>query len=159
MARGKTVKRRRDIAGDAIYNNLLVTKFINRLMRDGKKTTAQRVVYRALDIIKDKGNDPIKVFEGAIDTIGPRQEVRARRIGGAAYQVPSEVRGPRRIALSIRWILEAANKRPTGEYKTFAEKLAAELIDASQNQGEAIRKRDVAHKMAEANKAFAHFRW
>lgn len=159
MARGKTVKRRRDIQGDAIYNNVLVSKFINRLMRDGKKTTAQRVVYSAFDIIREKGQDPIKVFETAIDTIGPRQEVRARRIGGAAYQVPSEVRGPRRIALAILWILKATEKRPTAEHKTFSEKLAAELIDAAQNQGEAIKKRDVSHKMAEANKAFAHFRW
>lgn len=159
MARGKTVKRRRDIQGDAMYNNVLVSKFINRLMRDGKKTTAQRVVYKAFDIIREKGQDPIKTFETALDTIGPKQEVRARRIGGAAYQVPSEVRGPRRMALSILWILEAATKRPTAEYKTMAEKLAAELIDAAQNQGEAIKKRDVAHKMADANKAFAHFRW
>ena len=159
MARGKTVKRRRDVAGDAIYNNLQVSKFINRLMRDGKKTTAQRVVYKAFDIIREKGQDPIKTFETALDTIGPKQEVKARRIGGAAYQVPSEVRGPRRLALAIRWILEATEKRPTSEYKSFAEKLAAELLDASQNQGEAVKKRDVAHKMAEANKAFAHFRW
>ncbi len=159
MARGRKYTKKREVQPDAVYGNVLVEKFINRLMQDGKKTTAQRVVYGAFDILKSKGHDPVKVFEMAIDMVGPKQEVKARRIGGAAYQVPSEVRGPRRVALAIRWILEAAKKRPNTEYKTFAEKLAQELLDVTNNLGEAIRKRDIAHRMAEANKAFAHFRF
>lgn len=159
MARGKTNIKRRAVQADPVYGNLMISKFTNRLMVDGKKTTAQRVVYGAFDIIKEKGQDPVEVFEKAIDNVGPKQEVKARRIGGAAYQVPTEVRGSRRVALAFRWILEAAKKRPTAEFKTMADKLSAELLDASANQGEAIKKRDVAHRMAEANKAFAHFRW
>ena len=158
MARGGANFKRRKTEPDAVYSSILITKFVNRLMRDGKKTVAQRVVYDALEILKKEG-DPVKLFEQAIDTVGPKVEVKARRIGGAAYQVPQEVRGARKTALAIRWILEAATKRPTAEYKSFAKKLAAELLDASRNAGEAIRKRDVAHKMAEANKAFSHFRW
>lgn len=158
MARGKTVIKKRQIEEDPIYGNVLVARFINRLMRDGKKTVAQKVVYDAFELLKKEG-DPVKIFEQAIDNVGPKQEVKARRIGGAAYQVPQEVRGARRTALAIRWILEVAAKRPTAEHKSFASKLAAELKDASQNLGEAIRKRDIAHRMAEANKAFSHFRW
>lgn len=158
MARGKSVKNKRKAVGDPIYGNLLLAKFTNRLMRDGKKTVAQRVVYEAFEIMKKEGN-PIEIFEQAIETVGPKVEVKARRIGGAAYQVPTEVRGARKTALAIRWILEAAGKRPTAEYKSFGAKLAAELMDANKNAGEAIRKRDVAHRMAEANKAFSHFRW
>ena len=156
--RGKTVTKKRLISPDPVYGNILVAKFINRLMRSGKKSVAQRVVYDAFELLKKEG-DPVNIFEQAIDTVGPKQEVKARRIGGAAYQVPQEVRGPRRVALAIRWILEAAAKRPTAEHKSFASKLAAELKDASQNLGEAVRKRDIAHRMADANKAFAHFRW
>jgi small subunit ribosomal protein S7 len=158
MARGGSNIKKRKIEADPVYGNVLVTKFTNRLMRDGKKTVAQRVVYDALEILKKEG-DPVKLFEQAIETVGPRVEVKARRIGGAAYQVPQEVRGARKTALAIRWILEAATKRPTAEYKTFAAKLAAELLDATKNLGEAVRKRDIAHRMAEANKAFSHFRW
>ena len=158
MARGNSVTKKRLISPDPIYGNILVARFINRLMHDGKKTVAQRVVYDAFELLKKEG-DPVKIFEQAIDNVGPKQEVKARRIGGAAYQVPQEVRGARRTALAIRWILEAAAKRPTAEHKSFASKLAAELKDASQNLGEAIRKRDIAHRMAEANKAFSHFRW
>ena len=158
MARGRTVTKKRLISPDPIYGNILVARFINRLMHNGKKTVAQRVVYDAFELLKKEG-DPIKIFEQAIDNVGPKQEVKARRIGGAAYQVPQEVRGARKTALAIRWILEAAKKRPTAEHKSFASKLAVELKDASQNLGEAIRKRDIAHRMAEANKAFAHFRW
>jgi small subunit ribosomal protein S7 len=158
MARGGSNVKRKRVEHDPVYNNILVTKFTNRLMRDGKKTVAQKVVYQALDLLKKEG-DPLKLFEQAIETVGPKVEVKARRIGGAAYQVPSEVRGARKVALAIRWILEAAAKRPTAEYKTFAAKLAAELLDATRNAGEAIRKRDIAHRMAEANKAFSHFRW
>lgn len=159
MARGgRNIKRVR-VEKDPIYDNFLLSKFINRLMVDGKKTTAQRVVYGALDIIKEKGHDPIKVFETALNNVGPKQEVKARRIGGAAYQVPIEVRGERRNSLAIRWILEATRKRSSRDYKGFANKLAAELLDASQNLGDAIKKRDIAHRMADANKAFAHFRF
>ncbi|OGH16454.1 MAG: 30S ribosomal protein S7 [Candidatus Levybacteria bacterium RIFCSPHIGHO2_02_FULL_40_18] len=158
MARGGANFKRRVPQTDPIYGNVLVAKFINRLMRSGKKSVAQRVVYDAFELLKKEG-DPVNIFEQAIDTVGPKQEVKARRIGGAAYQVPQEVRGPRRVALAIRWILEAAAKRPTAEHKSFASKLAAELKDASQNLGEAVRKRDIAHRMADANKAFAHFRW
>jgi small subunit ribosomal protein S7 len=158
MARGKSNVKRRKVQPDPVYGNVLVAMFTNRLMRDGKKTVAQRVVYDALELLKKEG-DPIKLFEQAVDTVGPKVEVKARRIGGAAYQVPQEVRGARKVALAIRWILEAATKRPTAEYKSFAEKLAAELLDVTKNEGEAIRKRDIAHRMAEANKAFSHFRW
>lgn len=159
MARGGRNIKRIKVAKDPIYDNFLLSKFINRLMVDGKKTTAQRVVYGALDIIKEKGHDPIKVFETALNNVGPKQEVKARRIGGAAYQVPIEVRGERRNSLAIRWILEATRKRSSRDYKGFANKLAAELLDASQNLGDAIKKRDIAHRMADANKAFAHFRF
>src|SRR3990167_11055805 len=160
MARGKkNITKKREIQPDPIYGNILVAKFINRLMHNGKKTVAQKVVYSAFDLLKQQGHNPVSLFEKAIETIGPRQEVKARRIGGAAYQVPTEVRGARKTALAIRWILEAAKKRPTSEFKTMADKLAAELLDAAKNAGEAIRKRDVAHRMAEANKAFSHFRW
>ena len=158
MARGGSKYKKREITGDPVYGSVLVTNFTNRLMRDGKKTIAQKVVYDALELLKKEG-EPVKVFEQAIDTVGPKVEVKARRIGGAAYQVPTEVRGARKTALAIRWILEAAKKRPTAEFKTFAAKLAAEILDATKGAGEAIRKRDVVHKMAEANKAFSHFRW
>lgn len=160
MARGKHVTKKRNIEPDPVYNNLLLAKFINRLMIDGKKTVAQGVVYDALDFMKEKGEaDPLASFEKAIDSVAPKVEVKARRIGGAAYQVPTEVRGSRRISLAIRWILEAARKRPTSDYKKFSEKLGAEIMDVNKNMGEAIRKRDVAHKMAEANRAFSHFRF
>lgn len=160
MARGTHTTIKRKITADPVYNNVLLAKFINRLMQDGKKTIAQKVLYDTLDFMKEKGEvDPIAAFERAIDLVAPKVEVKAKRIGGAAYQVPTEVRGPRRISLAIRWILEAARKRPTSEYKKFSEKLGAELMDVNKNAGEAVRKRDVAHKMAEANRAFAHFRF
>lgn len=144
---------------DPVYGNRLLTRFINRVMRNGKKTVAQGEVYRALDLIKEKGEDPIKVFETAINTVGPKTEVKSRRVGGASYQVPMEVRGDRRVALAIRWIVTFANKRSNREFKTFADKLAVELLEASKGQGEAVKKRDVVHRMADANKAFAHFKW
>lgn len=159
MARGAHVTKKRNITADPIYGSVLLAKFINRIMFSGKKTVAQKVVYDAFEIMKAKGVDPLSTFEKAIDIVAPKVEVKARRIGGAAYQVPSEVRGTRRISLAFRWILEATKKRPNHEYKTFGQKLAAELIDASNNAGESIKKRDVVHKMAEANKAFAHFRF
>lgn len=159
MPRGGRGVVKRKIEADPIYGSTLLSKFINNVMQDGKKTTAQRIVYDAMEILKSKGKNPIETFEKALDTVAPKQEVRPKRIGGAAYQVPMEVRGPRKVSLAIRWVLEASRKRPTSEFKTFAEKLAAELTDASNNEGEAIRKRDAIHKMAEANKAFAHFRF
>ncbi len=147
------------LPGDAIYGNRLLTRFINRIMKSGKKRVAEQLVYGALDIIKKTEEDPVKVFETAINTVGPKTEVKARRVGGASYQVPMEVRGDRRIALAIRWIVESANKRSNKEYKTFSDKLAAELIDGAKGVGEAIKKRDTIHRMADANKAFAHFKW
>jgi len=137
----------------------MLSRFINRVMKSGKKRVAEAQVYGALDIIKEKGEDPIKIFELAINTVGPKTEVKARRVGGASYQVPMEVRGDRRIALAVRWIVTCANKRSNKEYKTYAEKLAAELMDGAKGVGEAVKKRDTIHRMAEANKAFAHFKW
>ena len=156
--RGKKVTKK-IAAPDPIYGNRLLTRMVNRAMRHGKKNAAQTQVYKALDIIKEKEGDGIKVFENAVNTVGPKMEVRTRRVGGASYQVPSEVRGDRRISLAIRWIAAAANKRSNKEYHTFAEKLAAELIDGSKGAGEAIKKRDAVHRIADANKAFAHFKW
>jgi len=144
---------------DPIYGNRLLTRFINRVMRSGKKQAAQAEVYKALDIIKEKGEDPIKVFELAVSTVGPKMEVKARRVGGASYQVPSEVRGDRRMALAMRWIVQFANKRSNREFHSFAQKLAVELMEAAKGQGDAVKKRDTVHRMAEANRAFAHFKW
>lgn len=159
MARGKTTKKRRTVKPDVMFNNILIEKFINNMMTSGNKTAAQKAFYQALDLLKEQGEDPLGIFLKSIENVGPKVEVRSRRIGGAAYQVPTEVRGERRVSLAIRWILDAARKRSSSEYKSFAKKLAAELLDSSKNAGEAIRKRDVAFRMAEANKAFAHFRW
>lgn len=142
-----------------MYNNLLVAKLINYVMESGKKTVAQEQVYKAFQLLTDKGQDPLKAFEKAIQNVGPKVEVRARRVGGANYQVPVEVRYERRIALALRWMLEAARKRSNKDFHTFSEKLAAEILDANNNMGEAIRKRDITLKQAEANRAFAHFRW
>lgn len=128
-------------------------------MRDGKKTTAEKRVYNAFEMIASKEADPMQVFEKALQNVGPKIEVKARRIGGANFQVPTEVKHDRRMALALRWIIEAARKRPNKEYHTFEEKLAAELNAAANNEGEAIRKRDITLRQAEANKAFAHFRW
>lgn len=144
---------------DPIYGNRLVTRFINRVMVSGKKRIAEDLVYKALDVIKAKGEDPVKVFETAINNVGPKIEVRPRRVGGASYQVPIEVHGDRKVALAIRWIVSFAKKRSNKDYKTYDQKLAAEISDAAAGIGEAIKKRDTVHRMAEANKAFAHFRW
>ncbi len=144
---------------DPVFGNRLVTRFVNRVMIDGKKTIAEGLVYNAFDIIKEKGEDPIKVFELALANVGPKIEVRSRRVGGASYQVPTEVRGDRRMSLAIRWIVDFAKKRANKEFHTFGEKLAAELLDAAHNTGEAIKKRDTVLRMADANKAFAHFKW
>ncbi len=155
---GKIIKKISE--PDPVYGNRLVTRLVNRIMERGKKTVAQGLVYRAFEVIKEKGmEDPIKVLDNAVNTVGPKIEVRPRRVGGASYQVPMEVRGDRRVALALRWIVSFAKKRSNKEYKTYADKLAAELIDAANGVGDAIKKRDTVHRMAEANKAFAHFRW
>lgn len=148
---------KRDVLPDPIYGSKVVTKLINKIMWDGKKGVAQGVVYDAFEIIREKTNkDPLEVFETAMNNVMPVLEVKARRIGGATYQVPMEVRPDRRQTLGIRWIVDAARKR--GE-KYMRERLAAELMDAANNTGSAVKKREDTHKMAEANKAFAHYRW
>lgn len=144
---------------DPIYGNRLLARLINRIMERGKKRTAEALVYHALDHIKSQGEDPIKVFEAAVANVGPKMEVKARRVGGASYQVPMEVRGDRRVSLAMRWIVAFANRRSNKEYKTYADKLAAELLDASKGVGEAIKRRDTVQRQADANRAFAHFKW
>ena len=158
MRHAKIVKRQ--VNPDSVYNSIVITKLINYIMIDGKKTVAQDQVYAALTVLAQRGKDDAMVlFEKAMQNVGPKVEVKARRIGGANYQVPVEVRPERKLSLSLRWIIEGARKRSNKEYHHFAEKLAAELLDATNNQGEAVRKKEVAMKQAEANKAFGHFRW
>ena len=153
--RGNVPKR--EILPDPIYNSVLVTKLVNSIMLDGKKGVAQKVVYGAFDIIKEKtGNEPLDVFTQAMENIMPVLETKTRRVGGANYQVPMEVRPARRQTLGLRWL--TAYSRARGE-RTMAERLAGELMDAANNTGAAVKKREDTHKMAEANKAFAHFRW
>lgn len=150
----------RSILPDPIYQSVMVTRLINRAMKDGKKNASAGQVYQALEIIREKtGQDPLKFFTGAIDNIKPQMEVRARRIGGAAYQIPVPVRGPRKDSLALRWLIDAARSRSSSEFHTFGQKLAAELMDAANDAGSAIKKKLDTHRMAEANKAFAHFRW
>ena len=159
MARRGTIKPR-EVPADPIYGSKLVTKLINRSMKDGKKTVVRHEVYEAFDIIKEKsGEDPLKVFNQAIENIKPTMEVRPRRIGGAAYQVPQPVRGVRRDSLAIRWLVMAANSRSNSEFHTYSAKLAAEIMDASKGEGVAVKKRTDMERVAEANKAFSHFRW
>lgn len=159
MARAKQAPRR-EVQPDLVYNSTKVTKLINRIMRNGEKTVAMKQVYRAFDIIKDKyGKEPLDIFETAVKNVSPLMEVRSRRVGGAAYQVPVPVRAPRAFSLAVRWIVIEASKRPSSAFHTFSEKLAAELIDAAKNEGGAVGKKLIVHKQAEANKAFAHFRW
>ena len=142
---------------DSKFESLTLSKFINFIMYDGKKTTAERIVYDALDLIKKKTKeDPIKIFNEAVNNIRPNLEVRSRRVGGATYQVPVEVKNKRGQTLALRWLLEASKKRKN---KTMSDKLFNELMDASQKKGSAIKKREDTHKMAESNKAFAHYRW
>lgn len=151
---------KRILSEDPIYNSRLVTRFINKVMSDGKRSIAQKLVYDAFEEIKEKTKeDPLVVFERALTNVSPKMEVRARRVGGASYQVPVEVRGDRREALAIRWILTAARSRSNKEFKTFGKKLAVELMDAANNTGVAIKKRDDTQKIAAANRAFSHFRW
>ena len=156
MPRKREVKKR-EILPDPKYRDTLIAKFLNGIMRRGKKSLAERVFYRSLDIVKERAHsDPVKTFKQAMENVKPLIEVRPRRVGGATYQVPVEVRLERKIALSIRWIIGFAKQRSE---KTMEEKLAGEIIDAANNRGAAIKKKEDTHKMAEANKAFAHYRW
>jgi len=157
--RGKKIKIRK-ILPDPVYQSQLVARLINRVMISGKKTIAQKHVYQALLAAQKKqGEEPLVILTKAIDNIKPRMIVRPRRIGGAAYQIPVSVSVQRQLSLAIRWLVEAARARPNKEYHTFAEKLAVELIDAFEGTGGAVKKKENVHRMAEANKAFAHFRW
>jgi len=152
--------KKRTLPPDAIYQSRLVTRLINRVMKDGKKTIAQKQVYKAFELIKEKTQKkPLEIFTKALENVKPTMEVRPRRVGGAAYQVPMPVRGDRKESLAIRWLVLYARQRPNSEYHHFYEKLAAEILDAAQNQGGAVKKKEEVHRMAEANKAFAHFRW
>ena len=153
--RGNIAKR--EVLPDPLYNSTLVTRLINNVMYDGKKGVAQKIVYDAFDIIKEKtGKEPLEVFEAAMENVMPMLEVKARRVGGATYQVPIEVRADRRQTLGLRWLTKYTRAR--GE-KTMSDRLAKELIDAANNTGASVKKKEDTHKMAEANKAFAHYRW
>lgn len=156
MPRKGQVEKRKIIV-DPVYGDETIARFMNKLMLDGKKGTAEKIFYGALDIIAAKtGKDPVKVFKLAMETVSPQVEVRPRRVGGATYQVPTEVRPERKRALAMRWIVGNSRKRGG---KTMTDKLAAELLDASEGKGASVKKREDTHKMAEANKAFAHYRW
>ncbi|OGE10253.1 30S ribosomal protein S7 [Candidatus Curtissbacteria bacterium RIFCSPLOWO2_01_FULL_42_26] len=161
---GKIEKK--PIQADPIYGNLVVAKLINKVMRDGKKSLAQKIVYGAFGHVKSQGHDPVKTFEKALENITPKMEVRPRRVGGASYMVPMEVRGARRQSLALSWLVKAAVNRPlpdvSARFKNkpvMIVKLAQEILEASQNTGNAISKKEEMNRMAEANKAFAHFRW
>ncbi len=152
----RTKPEEREITPDVRYNSVYITTFIHRILRSGKKSTATTVVYEALEMVQEKtGRNPVEIFEQALKNVGPAMEVRPRRVGGATYQVPIEVPSGRRVALAMRWITDAARAR-TG--KSLAEKLSAELMDAANNTGSSVRKREETHKMAEANRAFSHYR-
>ena len=154
MSRKKKPKKR-DIAPDPVYDNVIVAKFINNIMEKGKKTIARKIVYGAFDIIKEKTKkEPLEIFDLALENVGPLLEVKARRIGGATYQVPMEVKGERKMTLAIRWIIQGAKSK---KGKPMREKLAEELIDAANNSGLAMKKKTNTHRMAQANRAFAHF--
>jgi len=155
MSRKRRAPKRKNYS-DPKYRSEVVSKFINSIMHDGKRSTAEKIFYTALDKIKSKNEDPIEVFNSAVSNVRPNLEVRSRRVGGATYQVPVEVKSNRSQALALRWILTASKKRKN---KTMAEKIFFELVDASQNKGSAVKKKEDTHKMAESNKAFAHFRW
>ncbi len=153
----RTKPEKRDVPGDVKYDNKVVSRFINRLMKKGKKSTAARILYDSFELMEERAKKPaVELFEKAISNASPIIEVKPRRVGGATYQVPVEVSNERREALAMRWILASARSRPG---KSMAEKLAGELMDAANNQGAAIRKREETHRMAEANRAFAHYRW
>ena len=156
MARRRVAKKR-EVLPDPIYRDVIVTKFINGLMYSGKKSIAEGIFYNTLNLIKERnGQEGIEVFKQAVENVKPLLEVKSRRVGGATYQVPTEVRSARRQALSIKWIINAARSR---KERTMIERLAGELMDASANKGASIKKREDTHRMAEANRAFAHFRW
>lgn len=156
MPRRRRVERR-EVFPDPVYNSQLVTRFINGILRRGKKSVAEKIFYGAMDIIGSRTNDdPIKVFKRAVENVKPQLEVKSRRVGGSTYQVPVEVPANRQLSLSIRWLVAYAKQR---NEKSMMEKLAAELLDASNNRGGAIKKREDTHRMAEANKAFSHYRW
>ena len=155
MSRKRKAPKRKSYP-DPKYQSELISKFINSIMYDGKRSTAEKILYSALDKMKAKNQDPLKIFNSAIGNVRPNLEVRSRRVGGATYQVPVEVKSNRSQALALRWLLAASRKRKN---KTMAEKLFYEIMDASQNKGSAVKKREDTHKMAESNKAFAHFRW
>ena len=156
MPRRRVVEKRK-ILPDPKFQDRVVAKFINNLMRQGKKSTGEKIIYGAFDVVENRlKDDPLKVFKKALDNVKPVVEVKSRRVGGATYQVPVEVRQDRRTALAMRWLIEYASSR--GE-KTMVEKLAGEILDAANNRGNAVKKREDTHKMAEANKAFAHYRW
>lgn len=154
----RKIRNKHVIKPEAVYDSVKVSKFINYVMEEGKKTVARKAVYDCLEILKEKAKveNPIEVFETALKNTAPAMEVRSRRVGGANYQVPREVRPERRQALSMKWIVEAARSK---KGKPISEKLADEILSASKNEGEAVKKRENTHKMAEANKAFAHFAW
>ncbi len=157
MPRKKREVVKRDVLPDPKYNDKLVAKTINSIMRNGKKSVAESILYRSFDLLQEKANkDPLKIFKQAIENIKPVLEVRSRRVGGATYQIPVEVRYERRQALAIRWLLAFARKRSE---KSMHEKLAMEILDAANNRGGAVKKKEDTHKMAEANRAFAHYRW
>ncbi|MDX1443918.1 MAG: 30S ribosomal protein S7 [Gammaproteobacteria bacterium] len=148
---------KREILPDPKYGSELLAKFMNMIMEDGKKSVAERIVYGAMDFIKEKkGSDALEALNEGLDNVRPMVEVKSRRVGGATYQVPVEVRPVRQTALAMRWVIDAARKRPE---KTMAQRLGAELVEASENRGTAVKKREDVHRMAEANKAFSHFRW
>ena len=156
MSRRREVPKR-DILPDPKFGSTQITKFVNMIMKDGKKSTAEAIMYKALGSISEKGKgESLEVLDHALENVSPMVEVKSRRVGGATYQVPVEVRADRRVTLAMRWIIDAARKR--GE-KSMQLKLAGELMDASENRGSAVKKREDTHRMAEANKAFAHFRW
>jgi small subunit ribosomal protein S7 len=156
MPRRREVPKR-EILPDPIYNSQLVTRFVNVVMRDGKKTVAERILYDALSLIEQRvGDDPMKVFKRAVENVKPAVEVKSRRVGGSTYQIPIEVRPSRRLALSMRWIIQNAKRRSE---RGMGEKLAGELLDAADQRGAAIKKREDTHRMADANKAYAHYRW
>ena len=155
MSRKRKAPKRKSYP-DPKYHSEVISKFINSIMYDGKRSTAEKILYSALDKMKEKNQDPLKIFNLAIGNVRPNLEVRSRRVGGATYQVPVEVKSNRSQALALRWLLAASRKRKN---KTMAEKLFYEIMDASQNKGLAVKKREDTHKMAESNKAFAHFRW
>src|SRR3972149_5071339 len=156
----RKLKIKKVINPDPVYQNVLVEKIINRSMKDGKKSVTQKEVYKALEIVSQKTEeDGVRVLQQALDNIRPTMEVRPRRIGGAAYQVPMQVRGTRKESLAVRWLILSARTRPNSEYHTYAEKLATEIMDAAKGEGGAVKKKIDMERVAEANRAFAHFRW